>query len=50
MSIESELDHLMTDCKEDGIHIQDYLENKQRLRGSKHDPRYTHDMIGKIIY
>jgi len=32
MSLESELDHLMSDCREDGKHILDYIECKIQIR------------------
>lgn len=41
MSIESELDHLMSDCREDGKHIFDYLECKIQIRKQK-----THEKGG----
>lgn len=50
MSFEREYDHLMADCGEDGIHIQDYLDHKTRIRGTKHDPRFVSDMYNKVIY
>ena len=38
MSLESELDHLMSDPREDCKHILDYIECKIRIRESKlHD-------------
>lgn len=36
MTLESELDHLMSDCGEDGKHILDYLECKIQIRKQKH--------------
>jgi len=50
MSIESVYDHLMNDCEADGIDIQDYIDHKIQLRGSRHDPRFMTDMINKVIY
>jgi len=50
MSLESEYDNLMTNGHENGITIFDYLDHKKQLQGTKHDPRFTHDMVGKIIY
>ena len=50
MSLTSEYDHLMRDCEADGIQIQDYLDHKMQLRGSRHDPRFVSDMINKVIY
>lgn len=36
--LESELDHLMRDCKEDGKHIFDYIDYKIQIRERrKHD-------------
>ena len=35
MTLESELDHLMSDCGEDGKHILDYLECKIQIRKQK---------------
>lgn len=35
MSIESELDHLITDCGEDGKHILDYIDYKIQIRERK---------------
>ena len=41
MTLESELDHLMSDCGEDGKHILDYLECKIQIRKQK-----THEKGG----
>ncbi len=49
MSLESAYDTLMG-CGEDGIHIQDYLDHKRQIQGTKHDPQFTHNMINKVIY
>ncbi len=49
-SVESEYDHLMKDCNEDLFHIQNYLDHKKQIQGTRHNPDFTYDMIGKIIY
>lgn len=50
MSLESEYNRLMSDPEADGIKIQDYIDHKRQLSGSRHDPRFVSNMVNKVIY